>query len=96
MKLPDKSAKKSSLPSNALGKEGFFYYKGTDIATASVKVIAIDGTYEARGIGVKTLPKFEKWTIDVLGGEIHPVQREKRQDFESMKRDPHAAKNNIE
>ena len=89
-KLPDKLAKKSSLPQKKTQTEGLFYYRGTDIFTASVKIIAFDGTYEFRGLGVRALQRLEKWTVDVLGGELHPVKRETRQGFAAMKRDPHA------
>ena len=51
-----------------------------------------DGTFMRESQGVKTLQILEKWNVDVLGGEVHRVGREKRQGFESMKRDPHAVR----
>lgn len=84
----------SSLPEEKAMAGGFFYYRTTGIAVAQISVIAPDGVYVQESLGVKTLQKFEKWTIDILGGEPHPVQKEKRQDFASVKRDPHTVKSN--
>ena len=39
-------------------------------------------------MGVKTLVKLEKYQVDVLGRR-HLVKHEKRQGFNTMKRDPH-------
>ena len=90
--LPNKLAKNSSLTASRVQKEGFFYYKGMNIANAQFDVVVHDGTYRQESLGVKTLTKMEKWTIDVLGGEVNQVSREQRQGFNDMKRDPHAIK----
>ncbi|MDY6296440.1 MAG: type II CRISPR RNA-guided endonuclease Cas9 [Schwartzia succinivorans] len=90
--LPNKLAKNSSLTASRVQKEGFFYYKGMNIANAQFDVVVHDGTYRQESLGVKTLTKMEKWTIDVLGGEVNRVSREQRQGFNDMKRDPHAIK----
>ncbi|MBR1552703.1 MAG: type II CRISPR RNA-guided endonuclease Cas9, partial [Schwartzia sp.] len=96
VKLSDKLAKKSSLPKERLQKTGFFYYKGVDIANAQLTVVVPEGTYVQGSLGVKRLSKMEKWTVDVLGGEIRPVHRETRQDFETLKRDPYAIRKHDE
>ena len=96
VKLPDKVAKKSTLPKEKMQNGGFFYYKGINISTGAAEILAPDGVYLQESLGVKTLQKIEKWTVDVLGEEIRPVRREARQGFETMKRDPHAVKNDAE
>ncbi len=80
-KISDKMFPNSNLPKEKLDKEGFYYYKGTDISSASIKGIVPDGTYEFRGLGVKTLLQVEKWTIGVLGGELHRIKKEHRKNF---------------
>ena len=89
LSLPDKMAKKSLLPSKKKQKEGFFYYKGINISTGAATIVVPDGTYTKGSLGIKTLQKLEKWEVDALGGELHPLQKETRQGFEKMKRDPH-------
>ncbi len=39
-----------------------------------------DNTYEIKSLGVKTLAKLEKYTVDVLG-EYHRVEKEPRLPF---------------
>lgn len=90
MKLPDKLAKNSSLSKETTKHTSFLYFRRMNISTGAVEVIVSDGTYVQESLGIRSLPKFEKWTVDVLGGEIHPVHREVRQGFSVMKRDPHS------
>lgn len=56
--------------------EGFFYYKGINIATGAATIITHDHSYETE-LGLKTLLRLEKYTVDVLG-EKYPVRKEKR------------------
>lgn len=74
------SQKESTLSESCLVKKIFAYYVGTDIATGSIKVIINDNTYFARGLGIKTLIKFEKYQVDVLGN-ISKVGKETRRKF---------------
>ncbi len=86
-KLSDKQAKNSTLPAEKEETENFFYYKGCDIDSASISVVAIDGVYSFRGFPFKTLLQLEKWTVGVLGDELHPIRREVRQGFDAVKTD---------
>ena len=72
--------KESTLDKEYLAQTEFLYYKGTDISTASIKVINHDNTYMLRGLGVKTLISIEKYEVDILGN-IHKVNKEKRMGF---------------
>lgn len=72
--------KESTLPSTVEVKCEFMYYKGAGIAGAVISCINHDNTYEVKSLGIKTLEKLEKYTVDVLG-EVHPVKKEKRQGF---------------
>ena len=75
-----KSNKESPISDFVEVKEILMYYKGTDISTASISLINNDNSYFVRGLGVMTLEKFEKYTVDVLG-EYHKVEKETRQKF---------------
>lgn len=70
----------SSLPQECKTNEVLLYYKKCGISTASIKCVSHDDTYEVNSLGVKTLVKLEKYTVDVLG-EYHKVGKEKRQPF---------------
>ena len=83
------------LPLSVEKSQGFFYFQGSNTNKRSVNLLTPDGVYSGE-CSISTLEKLEKWTIDVLGGEIRPVRRETRQGFETMKRDPHAVKKNDE
>lgn len=72
--------KDSTLPSEMKCKEIFAYYKGTDISAGAIGIINHDNTYGLRGVGVKRLPRIEKYQVDVLGN-ISKVGREKRMRF---------------
>lgn len=69
----------STLPPAIKVKSIMLYYKGADRDGARIKCITHDNTYNVR-LGIKTLEKIEKYTVDVLG-EYHPVKKEKRQGF---------------
>lgn len=72
--------KESTLAKSLLLKEGYFYYKGTNISTAAIGIINHDNTYYVGSLGVKTLPVIEKYQVDVLGN-ISKVGKEKRMRF---------------
>ena len=72
--------KNNNKSSEILGvdmSEGYLYYTGADISTASINVDFVDNSFSKHGLGVKTLKEFRKFTIDVLGN-IHEVKKEKR------------------
>ena len=69
----------STLPPAIKVKSIMLYYKGADRDGARIKCITHDNTYNV-SLGIKTLEKIEKYTVDVLG-EYHPVKKEKRQGF---------------
>ena len=56
------------------------YYIRTNISNGGIKAITHDNSYEIGGLGIKTLEKLEKYTVDVLG-EYHKVGKEVRQPF---------------
>ena len=72
--------KDSTLPPAMEGKEFMLYYRGTGIATGAISAINHDNSYGIPSLGVKTLEKLEKYTVDVLG-EYHAVGKEVRQQF---------------
>lgn len=75
----------SSLPPTQTAESVFLYYRGADRSTASISGVVHDGAYQTRGLGIKTLTKIEKYTVDVLG-HVHPVKQEKRQNFAHKKK----------
>lgn len=75
-----KAQKESTLPDTYETKQELLYYIGADISTASVAGRTHDNSYITRGVGIKTLEKLEKFTVDVLG-EYHKVEREPRMAF---------------
>ena len=77
--------KESTLPDSFTCKSQLMYFTGTDISTGAISGETHDGVYKSRGIGVKTLKRLEKYTVDVLG-EYHKVGKEKRLGFENMRR----------
>ncbi len=77
--------KESTLPDSFTCKSQLMYFTGTDISTGAISGETHDGAYKSRGIGVKTLKRLEKYTVDVLG-EYHKVGKEKRLGFENMRR----------
>lgn len=57
------------------GKELFGYYCGCDRFTNSIEILHQAGECSWRGIGIRTLKKFEKYSVDVLGN-YHRVKKE--------------------
>lgn len=72
--------KDSSLPKEKFVNEWLLYYTGADIATASIAIKNNDNSYFIRGLGIKSLIRIEKYTIDPIGN-VHKVNREKRMYF---------------
>ena len=70
--------KDSTLPKTLELKSEFLYYKGFNISSGAVTCINHDNTYTIDGLGIKTLEKLEKYTVDVLGN-LHQIKEEKRQ-----------------
>lgn len=58
-------------------ESGFFYFRSIHSATAGLNVIMPDGSFEIEGLGSKTLQRFEKYQVDVLGN-LAKVKEEKR------------------
>ena len=71
--------KESTLPPSLDTKTAFFYYNSANISSGAITGVTHDDTYSST-IGLKTLYKIEKYTVDVLG-EYHPVKKEPRQPF---------------
>ncbi len=71
---------KSTLPKEKFGNGMLLYYTGANINTASISVINHDGAYFVKGLGIKTLVKIEKYTVDTLGN-IHKAPVENRMRF---------------
>lgn len=60
-------------------KEQMFYYTGANISSGAIALETHDGAYKA-SLGIKTLEKVEKFTVEVLG-EYHKIDKETRQPF---------------
>ena len=80
-----KQKKESTMPDTVERKTVLLYYKGTSISTAAISGISHDDAYGISSLGIKTLEKLEKYTVDVLGN-YHAVRKETRQGFAEMKR----------
>lgn len=61
-------------------KEMLLYYRKAGISTASITVLNHDNTYVKESLGIKTIGKLQKCTVDILGN-VHYVQKEKRVGF---------------
>lgn len=72
--------KESTLPATLECRNIFLYYISASISTASISCRNHDNTYQIASLGIKTLEKIEKCTVDVLG-EVHKVEREPRMPF---------------
>ena len=75
-----KAQKESRLPDTYETKQELLYYISANIHTAAIGCRNHDNTYEIGGMGIKTLEKLEKFTVDVLG-EYHKVEKEPRMAF---------------
>ena len=54
------------------------YYKGTGIATASIKVQTHDSCYTIQNLGVKTLLNIEKLNVDIMGNVFNAPKEERK------------------
>lgn len=75
-----KAQKESTLPDTYETKQEMLYYTSASINTAAVACRTHDNSYEIKSMGIKTLEKLEKFTVDVLG-EYHKVEKEPRMAF---------------
>ncbi len=75
-----KTNKENTGSATMEAKDFFLYYKGMNISTGAIGLINHDNSYEVKGLGVKTLEKFEKYYVDVLG-TYHKIDKEKRVGF---------------
>ena len=75
-----KAQKESTLPDTYETKQEMLYYISAGISVASIACRTHDSSYEIRSMGIKTLEKLEKFTVDVLG-EYHKVEKEPRMAF---------------
>lgn len=75
-----KAQKESTLPDTYETKQEMLYYISAGIAVATISCRTHDASYEIKSMGIKTLEKLEKFTVDVLG-EYHKVEREPRMAF---------------
>ncbi len=72
--------RESTLPLSYETKSELLYYISAGISVATISCRNHDNTYEIKSLGVKTLAKLEKYTVDVLG-EYHRVEKEPRLPF---------------
>ena len=75
-----KAQKESTLPDTYETKQELLYYISAGISVAAISCRTHDAAYEIKSMGIKTLEKLEKFTVDVLG-EYHKVEREPRMAF---------------
>ena len=75
-----KAQKESTLPDTYETKQEMLYYISAGISVAAIACRTHDSSYEIRSMGIKTLEKLEKFTVDVLG-EYHKVEKEPRMAF---------------
>ena len=75
--------KESTLPATLECRDIFLYYISASISTASISCRNHDNTYQIASLGIKTLEKIEKYTVDVLG-EVHKIEKEPRMPFTNM------------
>lgn len=57
--------------------EGYFYFVGININTGAINLIFADNSYVAKSVGLKTLQRIEKLSVDYLGN-ILPAPKENR------------------
>ncbi len=70
----------STLPDSYETKSEMLYYISAGISVASFSCRTHDNSYEIKSMGIKTLEKLEKYTVDVLGN-YHKVEKEPRMPF---------------
>ena len=76
VRMPREKISKTNLGEKVTWKEGLFYFKGVDAATAQLTIMEHKGSYSDR-IGSKNLKVFEKYQVDPLGN-LTKVNKEKR------------------
>ena len=72
--------KGSTLAPSISVNDAFFYFVKAGISNASLTVENHDGSYVINSLGVKTLLRIEKYTVDPLGN-VSAVKKEKRTGF---------------
>ncbi len=72
--------KESRLSAVRETREELLYFIKAGIGNATISCRNHDNSYEIRSLGIKTLEKLEKYTVDVLG-EVHRVEKEPRLSF---------------
>lgn len=72
--------KDSSLQKEKFVNEELMYFKGAGISVASISVVNNDNSYKVDSMGIKSLVRLEKYTIDPIGN-VHKVNKEKRMYF---------------
>lgn len=75
-----KTQKESTLPDSYETKSEMLYLISANINTAAISCRTHDNSYEIKSMGIKTLEKLEKYTVDVLGN-YHKVEKEPRMPF---------------
>lgn len=72
--------KNSTLFASKEAKDELLYFIGANISSGAIALRTHDNAYEISSLGIKTLERLEKYTVDVLG-EYHRVEKESRQPF---------------
>ena len=75
-----KAQKESTLPDGYEIKSEMLYYVSANINTGAISCRTHDNSYEIKSMGIKTLEKLEKYTVDVLGN-YYKVEKEPRMPF---------------
>ena len=73
-------SKESTLPTSVNVSDTLLYFVSAGIASACLTCRNHDNTYQIESLGIKTLEKLEKYTVDVLGN-VHRVEKEPRMSF---------------
>ncbi|MED3730472.1 type II CRISPR RNA-guided endonuclease Cas9 [Geobacillus stearothermophilus] len=77
IELPREKTVKTAAGEEINVKDVFVYYKTIDSANGGLELISHDHRFSLRGVGSRTLKRFEKYQVDVLGN-IYKVRGEKR------------------
>ena len=68
----------SNKPDEIENSEYMLYYNSTGISTASITLLTHDNCYIINSCGVKTLKKFEKLYVDILGNVYNAPKEERK------------------
>ena len=71
------TVKGCTLVSKIERKEMLLYYRKAGISTASITVLNHDNTYVKESLGIKTIGKLQKCTVDILGNVHYVTERKK-------------------